>query len=933
MCITHKNPIIKYDREQLLHIRAQLGNIPPRDGLLLPGLLPEPRRQRKRRGRRAGVLVRLRRRAHRPPLPSILLANVQSLDNKLDELRSRLAFQRDIKNCCVLAFTETWLNPLIPDFAIAQDGFSIHRQDRTNDSGKSKGGGVCFMINNKWCSDVGVISKGCSPHLEYLMIACRPYYLPREFTSVVITGVYIPPHADSTQALDELYGIIDRTETSRPEAAFIVAGDFNNTNLRKVLPKFHQHIGCATRGNNTLDHVYTHFRDGYKALPRPPFGKSDHASVLLLPSYRQKLKRDWPTTRSIQRWSSDSDSALRHCFATTDWAVFKDNNIDCYTDATTSYIGKCIDDVVPRITVRAFPNQKPWVNGEVRAKLKARADAHNSDDLEEHRKSRYELRRAIRSAKSQYREKVESNFQGSNTRNMWTGLRAITDYKEKTSSAVLTSASFPDELNTFYARFENTSPAVEVPKAQDSCPLTISRADVCRAFKRTNPHKAPGPDGIPGRVLKACAVQLADVFTDIFNLSLLQSVVPLCFKKSTIVPVPKKSKALCLNDYRPVALTSTIMKCFERLVKTFITSTLPESLDPLQFAYRPNRSTDDAISLALHTALSHLDQRSTYVRMLFIDYSSAFNTIVPSKLAIKLRDLGLNTALCDWILSFLSGRPQAVRVGTTTSSTLTLNTGAPQGCVLSPLLYSLFTHDCVAKHSSNTIIKFADDTTVIGLITDGDETAYREEVRALSSWCQDNNLHLNVGKTKELIVDYRRGQSTGHAPIHINGAAVERVSSFRFLGVHISEDLTWDHHADIITRTARQRLFFLRRLRRINMDPRILCNFYRCTIESILTGCITAWYGSCTALKRKALQRVVNAARRITRSELPSMEVLYQQRSRKKASKILKDPFHPSHKLFCLLPSGRRFRSIRTRTTRLKDSFFPQAIRLLNNHT
>ena len=97
--------------------------------------------------------------------------------------------------------------------------------------------------------------------------------------------------------------------------------------------------------------------------------------------------------------------------------------------------------------------------------------------------------------------------------------------------------------------------------------------------------------------------------------------------------------------------------------------------------------------------------------MLFIDYSSAFNTIVPSKLITKLRNLGLNTSLCNWILDFLTGHPQVVRIGNNTSATLILNTGAPQGCVLSPLLQSLFTHDCTARYDSNTIIKFANDTT------------------------------------------------------------------------------------------------------------------------------------------------------------------------------------------------------------------------------
>ena len=133
------------------------------------------------------------------------------------------------------------------------------------------------------------------------------------------------------------------------------------------------------------------------------------------------------------------------------------------------------------------------------------------------------------------------------------------------------------------------------------------------------------------------------------------------------------------------------------------------------------------------------------------------NTIVPTKLITKLRTLGLNTSFCNWILDFLTGHPQVVRIGNNTFTKLTLNTGNPHECVFSPFLNPLVTHDCVAKHYYNTIIKFADDTTVVGLITNNNETAYRGELKDLAVWCQDNDLSLNMRKTKELNVDYRKG--------------------------------------------------------------------------------------------------------------------------------------------------------------------------------
>ncbi len=194
--------------------------------------------------------------------------------------------------------------------------------------------------------------------------------------------------------------------------------------------------------------------------------------------------------------------------------------------------------------------------------------------------------------------------------------------------------------------------------AEEVSPLSLSVADVTRSFKRVNIRKAVGPDGKPGRVLKACAFQLAGVFTDIFNLSLSLSVVPSCFKKSTIVPIPKKNKITCLNDWRPVALTPIFSKCFEKLVREHICSVLPASLDPLQFAYRSNRSTDDAIAFTLHTALSHLENKNTYVRMLLVDYSACHT-------GCEAPDSGTEQISVQLDLDFLTGRSQVVRMATT----------------------------------------------------------------------------------------------------------------------------------------------------------------------------------------------------------------------------------------------------------------------------
>ncbi len=182
------------------------------------------------------------------------------------------------------------MSAIVPDSAIELTGFSVHRSDSAKElTGKSRGGGVCFYINNSWCNERNIHSFKSlgSPDLEFHTLLCRPFWLTREFTAIIITAVYIPPQANTDQALRELYRNISEQETAHPDAAFIITRDFNKANFRTIAPKYFQHVTINTRGDRTLDHCYTPFRDAYKSLPRQPFGKSDHSSVLqMLCSHR-----------------------------------------------------------------------------------------------------------------------------------------------------------------------------------------------------------------------------------------------------------------------------------------------------------------------------------------------------------------------------------------------------------------------------------------------------------------------------------------------------------------------------------------------------------------------------------------------------------------------------------------------------------------------
>ena len=177
-----------------------------------------------------------------------------------------------------------------------------------------------------------------------------------------------------------------------------------------------------------------------------------------------------------------------------------------------------------------------------------------------------------------------------------------------------------------------------------------------------------------------------------------------------------------------------------------------------------------------------------YARCRFIDYSSAFNTMQPHTLINRLAEYNIPARPQLFVLDFLTNRKQYVRTEIELCSTTSINTGAPQGCVLSAFLFIIYTNTLSLCSTTSKIIKYADDAVVIGLINNDNEQEYRDTVSYVSSWCNENHLNLNAGKTKEMIFDFRKIQNN-KAPIIINNTSVKQVPSYKYLGVIIQNNL------------------------------------------------------------------------------------------------------------------------------------------------
>ena len=676
----------------------------------------------------------------------------------------------------------------------------------------------------------------------------------------------------------------------------------------------------------------------------PGLGDSDHVNVRLIPSYITKLKQVKPFEKTVKILDVNGSERLLDCFERTEWQVFTDacEDLDELNDCVTQYISFCENICSVDKKIKVFNNSKPWINKDLKSLIISKHKAHKTNEHEKLKRVKNELKTKIKASKYEFKDKVNTAFENMASKDMWSGLKSMagmTNNKKDIPIQKGKEQEYCEQLNAFYARFDDQDFSTNIAEIKSELcenlsnepPFVIKEHEVMLSFKKLKQGKASGPDHLSPKVLKLCARQLSSIFCIIFNSSIRLCRIPVLWKTSKIVPVPKSSSINQMNDLRPVALTSVAMKCLEKIVLKNIQPICAPSLDNYQYAYKANRSVEDAILFFTNNLYQHLDRPKSYVRTLFIDFSSAFNTIQPHILIPKLKAMNFPDHITLWILDFLTERPQFVFIklqsSSFTSGLIITNTGAPQGTVLAPVLFSIYTNDCQTLFKNIPIIKYADDTSIQALISsDIDLTHYYNEIDRFVSWCDSHYLLLNVKKTKELIFDFRKNNNT-HDNIVIKGEVVERVVKYKYLGVLFDENLDWEANSKAVQSKVNQRVYFMYNVAKFNIDSKILSLFYESCIVSVITFCITAWGGNMREKQKSIMNSSIKRCNKLLKNDdFGDIDQLLFCATQKKFLSILKDQSHPLYSLIHFSVRSKRIIHVKTRTCRHYNSFLPMAI-------
>ncbi|KAL2085093.1 hypothetical protein ACEWY4_018413 [Coilia grayii] len=512
--------------------------------------------------------------------------------------------------------------------------------------------------------------------------------------------------------------------------------------------------------------------------------------------------------------------------------TFSPLEVDAATESLCSTLTSCLDTLCPLSTKPTRSTQpRPWLTDTIRSlRTTLRAAErkwHKSSDLEDLETFQSLLASfssSVTTAKTAYYNNKISNT--TDTRKLFCAFKSLLNPPPPPPATNLTANTFASFFTEKVAAISNQfcdPPGLNLqpPTIYDatlSSFTPLSESDVFKLITGSRPTTCP-LDPVPSNLLQAIAPTVAPSITSVMNASLSSGIVPAAFKQARVTPLLKKTtlNPAQVENYRPVSLLPFLSKAIERAVSKQVVNFLTQNdlLDPKQSGFRSGHSTETAL-LSVTEALRVARTEGQSSVLILLDLSAAFDTVNHSILLTTLSHIGITGIAHSWFTSYLTGRSFEVSWQGQLSSTHTLSTGVPQGSVLGPLLFAIYTTSLgrIIRSHGFSYHCYADDTQLY-LSFRPDDTTVSARISAclsaLSAWMKEHHLQLNLSKTELLVIP---AQESIHHDISLNMGTVTALNKVaKNLGVMIDDRLSFSDHIASVARSCRYALYNIRKIR------------------------------------------------------------------------------------------------------------------------
>ena len=848
---------------------------------------------------------------------SIFHINCQSLASKFDKLLHLLADLDEVGNGFdILCMSETF-NTADPTTHHINGYHSPIFKVRE----KSQGGGVGLYIKD---------------HLSFKirddLTTFIPYIIETLFVEIVLPNgsnclvgvLYRSPNGTldgDAGFFNKINFILDKIETER--LSTYLCGDFNlnllnrhqrNSNdfLNSMLARgFLPLITWPTRFQNDsatlIDHIYTNTSLHNKTFNSGiiPTDISDHFPIFCITSHnRPKTAKKQHPKRSFNK---NKTVKFAEILAGLDFS--ETLNASCPNTAYNTFLKQFLtafDTSFPKqnfSSPRKYVKRQPWItrglvissstkNRLYRKMLKYKTETN----IQKYKTYKKIYERLIKQARcSFFSQNLDINKK--NSKKTWEIMNLalnkhkkkleLPDHFTKEGLDLHEPKEIANQFNSFFAMIgQQTSDSVPPSTKTFNDFLSqnhpnsiymdpVSQQEIIKTALSCKPKNSSGDDEIPSVVVRDIIQFVAVPLTHIFNLSLSKGIVPEKMKIAKVVPIFKAKDRHDFNNYRPISL----LPCFSKLLEKIVYKRLISFLNRFkiiyrnQYGFRRKHSTIHPIIQLLNQISQGLDSPHSEITMgLFLDLSKAFDTVDHQILLAKLNHYGIRGPTNDWFKSYLSGRSQFVTYKQVNSDYKTTSCGVPQGSILGPLLFLIYTND-LALSTKMDIYLFADDTTAItrGKNSQDLYDEVNRESACLCEWFNANKLALNVSKSRYSIFHPKqRNVDTDNCRLLINGMEVLRASpdtsekSVKFLGVQLDEHLSWKPHINKVNSKIACATFAISKVKHI-LPEITLKTLYHALILPHLEYGLLAWGGASSSALKKTQKIQKRALRIITK--------------------------------------------------------------------